>query len=621
MKRFISILIFVLASFPLLSNAQKLIASNNSSIISTASPESFTVTDWIFHGDGTSTNSVGTNSGGGYSIGAIAFYDSALLSPHAGRQIEEVQMFIVDKTILTATYTVDIYTAQNSAPEYTETFNSADLVNGWNTIVLSTPYPILGTIGLYVGYNCSTTTFGHINGTDSGPGVAGGNFYSFNGGAWAALSGIVDRNFSIKAGIGGSTLSNDVGMLSIDMDEILVNGDVNIEGTFINLGSNNLTSVDVNWQIDGGTIFTQSLSGLNLATAETHSFVHSDVWTTSYGLHSLNVWVSNFNAAGDDQNTDNDSTVKNINVANNSTTKVPLFEEFTSSTCGPCAWFNGTHFNAFIAANHANLSLVKYQMNWPGSGDPYYTAEGGVRRNYYGVSGVPTTYIDGDDPNFFGNPTTLQPKFDEAAAKPAYFGMLAGHEIDGNNITVEVITDPYIEGTFTLQVAVVEKTTTGNTGGNGETSFEYVMMKMLPNASGTVLNCTLGNPITTNFTFDMSSTNVEEMTDLAVIAFVQNNSNKEVMQSITSTENSIGVDEVNFKSASIYPNPVNNILNINNAKGLTISLTDVLGRVVLSKNNISSAEQLNVSEFKSGTYFLKLSDGFKTRTKKIIISK
>ncbi|MEZ5197672.1 MAG: hypothetical protein R2764_15170 [Bacteroidales bacterium] len=33
------------------------------------------------------------------------------------------------------------------------------------------------------------------------------------------------------------------------------------------------------------------------------------------------------------------------------------------------------------------MTLVKYQMNWPGVGDPYYT-EGGAERNYYGVSWV-----------------------------------------------------------------------------------------------------------------------------------------------------------------------------------------------------------------------------------------
>ena len=34
-------------------------------------------------------------------------------------------------------------------------------------------------------------------------------------------------------------------------------------------------------------------------------------------------------------------------------------------------------------------------MNWPGNGDPYYTEEGGTRRFYYGVDGVPMAFLDG----------------------------------------------------------------------------------------------------------------------------------------------------------------------------------------------------------------------------------
>ena len=59
----------------------------------------------------------------------------------------------------------------------------------------------------------------------------------------------------------------------------------------------------------------------------------------------------------------------------------PLYEVFTSSTCGPCAYANPI-LDAVLEANPGTHSLVKYQMNWPGSGDPYYTAEGGVRGNF-----------------------------------------------------------------------------------------------------------------------------------------------------------------------------------------------------------------------------------------------
>ncbi|MDR0762909.1 MAG: hypothetical protein LBF01_00230, partial [Bacteroidales bacterium] len=98
-----------------------------------------------------------------------------------------------------------------------------------------------------------------------------------------------------------------------------------------------------------------------------------------------------------------------------------LVEHFTSSTCGPCAPNNVT-MNPFYDAQEAagKLIFVKYQMNWPGTGDPYYVAQdGGVRRNYYAVNAVPM---------MFGNAAVKENK-DEMTAditklegKKAYMG-------------------------------------------------------------------------------------------------------------------------------------------------------------------------------------------------------
>ena len=77
-----------------------------------------------------------------------------------------------------------------------------------------------------------------------------------------------------------------------------------------------------------------------------------------------------------------------------------LIEEFTSSTCAPCASFNST-FDPFIASinvnnQSSNFNIIKYQMNWPSPGnDASYNAHGNVRRGYYGVSGIPDHYTNG----------------------------------------------------------------------------------------------------------------------------------------------------------------------------------------------------------------------------------
>ncbi len=82
-----------------------------------------------------------------------------------------------------------------------------------------------------------------------------------------------------------------------------------------------------------------------------------------------------------------------------------------------------------------------------------------------------------------------------------------------------------------------------------------------------------------------------------------------------------GVEDIAFADSLIYPNPANSELNIKNAEGLNISLYDILGRKLLSKDSISIEEQINISDFAEGTYFLTLSDGNKIRTEQIIITK
>ncbi len=224
--------------------------------------------------------------------------------------------------------------------------------------------------------------------------------------------------------------------------------------------------------------------------------------------------------------------VKDLLVKNGRATKKPLFEVFTSSTCGPCYGANQV-FNQTMIANPGTHSLIKYQMNWPGAGDPYYTVEGGTRRTYYGVNAVPDLYVNGTTnttpyaisqavyESFLGLPTDLDILITEAIIN------------DDNNVTVSVSlqAENAIEAGAKLHLAVVEKITTGNVASNGETEFHNVMLKMLPNANGTSLPAlNPGTPYTLTESYDMDLTFMEEAHDLAVIAFVQT-ANKEVLQS------------------------------------------------------------------------------------------
>lgn len=324
-------------------------------------------------------------------------------------------------------------------------------------------------------------------------------------------------------------LANDAGMASIGVPIMFVTNQA-VSGKIVNVGETAINSVHVNWALNDGVTHTSALTGLNVPTGSEFAFTSADSIIAVPGVFDLKVWVSNLNGStAADDNPANDTLVKSISVPDHLVFRRPMFEEFTSSTCSPCASFNNSTFNPFIAAHGNEITLVKYQMNWPGSGDPYYTAEGGVRRSYYGVNAVPDLYVDGKVCGT--NSTAVNNAFNNSKATMSYMEVQSQHEIQGNNVIIDCNILPYANYSgVTVQIAILERITTQNATTNGETEFHNVMMKMVPDASGTMVSLTANQPYNLKYTVDMTGTNVEEMDDLLVVVFVQA-SNKEILNS------------------------------------------------------------------------------------------
>ncbi len=70
---------------------------------------------------------------------------------------------------------------------------------------------------------------------------------------------------------------------------------------------------------------------------------------------------------------------------------------------------------------------------------------------------------------------------------------------------------------------------------------------------------------------------------------------------------------------SIYPNPVSNILTINAMKNTTLIISDVNGKIVYTQKLNTETNQINVSEFTKGIYFVQLRNGNEVVTHRIIV--
>lgn len=424
--------------------------------------------------------------------------------------------------------------------------------------------------------------------------------------------------------------SYDVGVTAETMPDYLQlsNAPFTITGVFTNYGTQTVTSIDLSYSVNGGTPVTATGISTNVSTLQTGNFSHPTGWTpATAGTYTIKAWIDLINGNAD-QNNSNDTLTWTVTVVDTMVPRTTLMEVFTSSTCGPCAPANA-HMESLLPSL-SNYTVIKYQQDFPGSGDPYATTESVARRSYYAINSIPRMEIDGQWDQHAGNLTTSIynqynsiPSFMSISIDSAYYS--------GNNVTVKATINPvinYPSGNYRYHVVIVERKTTGNVKTNGETEFFNVMMDMIPNQNGNTISALNANsPVIVNKTANMSSTHVEEMSDLRAVVFVQNNNDKKVLQSAwKDISTATGITSVidNKGIYAVYPNPAVDLLNVKFITGanesIFIRILDINGKEVLTQNAQANTNTnyttIDVSNIPSGVYFVQLQTRSQTYTSK-----
>ncbi len=332
--------------------------------------------------------------------------------------------------------------------------------------------------------------------------------------------------------------------------------------------------------------------------------------------------------------------------------RIHLYEVFTSSSCPPCNPGNAALDP--ILQNHLNeVAIIKYQMNWPGNGDPYYTQEAGSRRGFYSVNSVPQLHVNGDEyPSMVQTFTTTDydnydSQFDSSIVKIDLSHTVTGQTVK-INLQVEALQHLAAPAHRVL-VGIVEKRTVQNATTNGETEFHYVMKKMVPDQSGDFIIETSGIPAGTVYDYDLeyefkgsyngSTTannpvdhatehTVENFDNLEVVAWIQDiQGNKEVLQASATwlTGNTTSINETAKETGfQLFPNPASKEVALQfeaNSTVQNIQVINVAGAVVYNQNfnNSLSQHTINVSELKAGVYFVQVIQENEKHTQKLVI--
>ena len=314
-----------------------------------------------------------------------------------------------------------------------------------------------------------------------------------------------------------------------------------------------------------------------------------------------------------------------IEVVTATADRVVLAEEFTSSTCAPCASFN-PGYKQLLDDNDANTSgtqlvSVKYQMNWPSPGnDPAYNSEAAARRGAYGISGVPDVVYSGS------NIPTSQANIDIVTGIPALAELSAEWSFTGTYIQcdaeVEALGD--LGSNNVLHMAMIEKEINHNVQTNGETTFYHVFRKFMDGANGKAMgSMTAGNTYThyANSTISVNSAPAQGSFDfwvgtsnMDIIVWLQDNTTGEVLQAAYAEYTTSSVNEMdNFaRYIAVYPNPANDIagveIDLMDRADVAINVVNAMGQTVFTDAQTLDAGtqkiNLETSTLSAGLYFV-----------------
>ncbi|MDR2087665.1 MAG: T9SS type A sorting domain-containing protein [Dysgonamonadaceae bacterium] len=579
----------------------------------------------------TMVNGYGFNSGGGVLAAYMELLPGDIMNFNATEKraltIRQVQFYIpADQVANLTAANVSIRQGTSLAASIEVINQPVTVTGGWNNVDLNTEYEIDISQSIYIGYQVTIAqTGGFPLAVATGSATKQGWIYSAGQTDNIASAGYVFMIKAVAKGVNSPANALIISSLNIQ-DSKLAGEKLSIEGTVKNLGPANLTSFTLEYHVNtleyptnGADPVSYNFTGLNIAPNAAYNFKHPDSLLISEAkTYSISVTAKNPN--GDE----NFSHSKSINTQGLAyiVPRVLLHESYTSSTCGPCKAGNANLKTVLNSVDENQWANIRYQMNWPSTGDPYYTLEGGVKRDLYGISSVPFLVVDGKWGNNSGSYTKTI--FNQLAAIPSIVALSATAETDEKTVSAKItITPATAMNTENLYLfaAVVEKRTTKNKKSNGETEFLNVMKKFLTNVNGDPIeNFETDVPqiVDLSYTFNGNyrlpananspinhaiEHSVEDFNNLLVVYWIQNMQSGVVLQAgkVDATFKT-GLPSITQSNATAFIHD-NSLYFRSKTPVQNVNLYNISGQKILTA---TSGKTIDVSHLNAGIYIVKL---------------
>ncbi len=606
------------------------------------------------HYDGAHANNVG--GVGATTAGAYIFFPATQCAAHnaLGNTITKVKLFLYQSITYITAAQLKFYSNQ-STMVYSQPFSPAE---GWNEITLTTPFPI-PTTDLYIGYEI-TITGGYPFGCDAGPLNPNGNWLYHSMLGWTHLTTLnpaFTYNWNIRAMVDGTPLSNPIaGCTPLTWDAgHLQAGTSSVSETFTltNTGSGTLTCSGITGL---STPFTTSLvpASVNLASgaSTTFTFTYSP---TAVGTHSQTAVIATNGGNISINLTGAGVTCSTIN-------SFPWIESFEDAHFAPACWKKespdgGTGWQQFTTvaptgggtkvayctpltggASYNSQWLIspkidvqtgqelRFYLYWAGSKPDYVDVKVSTTTN--DIASFTTTLVALDSSQFIPNWKLFTVPLTAYAGQEIYLAIhehVANNTTEGDIIAIDLVTvdaplgpiaqcSPlsWAAGNVLLNTSVTSGSFSLSNTGIGILTCSGITGLSAPFSTTLVpASVSLAAGGSTTFTFTYHPTIVAS--DNQTVVITTNGGNINISLSGNGT---VGIEEAEEGSTSVFPNPANDKIYISADNIRSVEIYNLIGETTGSYGNVSV---INTEDLAVGTYIVKVVTNSGVITRKINI--
>lgn len=315
--------------------------------------------------------------------------------------------------------------------------------------------------------------------------------------------------------------------------------------------------------------------------------------------------------------------------------RVILSENFTSAAANGSAT-NNQNFISFKQSNPNELVKLQYHVDLPEADDinKQNPADPNARAAFYGLTNsnslVPRIFLDGvsENPgNFVNSMEWANTYYNNRSLVTSPVSIaLTTLPTDNNKIALQATVtalNSLTSGKLVLLFAIVEKTVGSD---------QFIVRKLLPSPTGIPL--TLPMVINQSITITPEAwevKNVNNINELAVMAFVQNLETFDILQTayLSNPANLpsvvTGVEELTAEGILIYPNPTDSELTIQlpttARQKIEVKILDPLGKSVheTSIKQGSSTKVIGTQNFPAGIYILQIGNRLEGMVQKKVL--